>query len=117
MPTTSKDEYEGQHVDVSEEVNRRLHESRLRRLMNSPSTAQKRKYDAFEDTRMGSGGDTEDDREELLDRDRSPTKRLRASGTFESVLLKRKESGLSRADSDERNGEKANFKRRKMWTM
>lgn len=113
-PPQPEDGYVARQVDVTEEVNRRLHESRLRRLMDSPSTAQKRKYDVFEDTRMESGGDTEDDGEGHSERERSPVKRLKASRVFEPVL-KRKEDRLARGDTHERNGDRADVKRRKVW--
>lgn len=99
-----------QHIDVTEEVNRRLQESRLRRLMETPSTAQKRKRDDDEDTRMESGTDTEvapRNGHDGNDDDPTPTKRARTSGTFE-------QAGKRRLDSDERQDRPVhNFKRRK----
>ncbi|PVI01064.1 hypothetical protein DM02DRAFT_562028, partial [Periconia macrospinosa] len=77
----SNDDYTPTHIDVTEEVRRRLHESRLRRLMGEPATSQKRKYDVFEDARMGEEGDGEEvvgEEEE----GRNPFKRVRASGSF-----------------------------------
>ncbi|KAF2689230.1 hypothetical protein K458DRAFT_290663, partial [Lentithecium fluviatile CBS 122367] len=104
-PQRSEDSYVAQHIDVTEEVNRRLRESRLRRLMDSPSTSQKRKRDAFDDTRMGNGGDSEGAVEDDVDIRRTPTKKLRASGSFEPAL-KRKENGATSGST---------FKRRKIW--
>lgn len=103
-----------QHIDVTEEVNRRLQESRLRRLMETPVTAQKRKRDDDEDTRMESGTETEAETRSChdgKDRDPTPTKRQRISGTFERVSKR----GL---DGDEgQDGSVNRFKRRKYsWT-
>ncbi|KAF2643984.1 hypothetical protein P280DRAFT_392327, partial [Massarina eburnea CBS 473.64] len=75
-----QDSYVGQHMDVSDEVNRRLQENRLRRLMATPSTSQKRKYDVFEDATMSSGPETEDGRENVLEK--NTAKKIRVSGSF-----------------------------------
>ncbi|KAI4659935.1 uncharacterized protein J4E79_005737 [Alternaria viburni] len=85
-----EDDYVVQHVDVTEEVNRRLQESRLRRLMQTPSTAQKRKFDAYEDGPRSDGpAGTEDEGQRGgqsgSEYERTPTKRLRSSGTFEHL--------------------------------
>lgn len=108
-----ENDYVVQHIDVTEEVNRRLQESRLRRLMDSPSTSQKRKYNA--DTRgleRGEGeGDLENEAAELLDRERSP-KKLRASTEFEE-RLKRKE-GVARGEGGDRVEEQISHKRRRI---
>ena len=85
-----EDDYVVQHVDVTEEVNRRLQESRLRRLMQTPSTAQKRKFDAYEDGPRSdgpAGTDEEGQRggQSGSEYERTPTKRLRSSGTFEHL--------------------------------
>ncbi|KAF2628473.1 hypothetical protein BU25DRAFT_457787 [Macroventuria anomochaeta] len=102
--------YVVQHIDVTEEVNRRLQESRLRRLMETPSTAQKRKRDDDEDTRMESGTETEVTPRtgyDGNDDDPTPTKRLRTSGTFERV-------GKRTLDGNEgQNGTGNSYKRRK----
>ncbi|KAJ4305619.1 hypothetical protein N0V90_001150 [Kalmusia sp. IMI 367209] len=110
--TQSKDEYKVQHIDVTEEVNRRLRESRLRRLMDSPSTSQKRKYDALEG--VESGGDTEGDQEDVW-QGRSPMKKIRASGSFEPIaaVMKRKENGASPNNGGEGQEDRNSFKRRK----
>ena len=113
-PPPSEDNYVGQHVDVTEEVNRRLRESRLRRLMDSPSTSQKRKRGAFEDMNVDNTGDVEDEEDENADIRRTPTKKLRASGSFEPAL-KRKETGLVHGDYDEHDSQPSNFKRRRVW--
>ena len=80
-----EDDYVVQHVDVTEEVNRRLQESRLRRLMQTPSTAQKRKFDAYEDGPRSDGpaGTGEEKQKGGSEYERTPTKRLRSSGMFE----------------------------------
>lgn len=46
--TSPQDEYPIQRIDVTEEVQRRLREARLRRLADSPSTSHKRNFDAME---------------------------------------------------------------------
>lgn len=81
--------YQVQYIDVTEEVNRRLRESRLRQLAESPSTSQKRKYDDIE-TEEVEGQDTEagEPKEGAgleLDILRSPTKKIRTSGVFTQV--------------------------------
>jgi hypothetical protein len=81
--------------------------------MDSPSTAQKRKRDVFEDVGIASSGDFEDKGEDDLDTRGTPTKRLRASGSFEPVS-KGKESGLERG-SDDVDAGRSDFKRRKIW--
>lgn len=105
-----------QHVDVTEEVNRRLQESRLRRLMLAPSTAQKRKYDEYEDVPQPEGPGAAD--EEHLkgqysgaEPEKTPTKRLRSSGTFEHTG-QRTDDGPVRYDT-ERFEDRADVKRRK----
>jgi hypothetical protein len=106
-----------EHVDVTEEVNRRLQESRLRRLMETPSTSQKRKRDALEEPRSGSAADTDiEDRSSRngysgSEYDGTPTKRLKSSGTFEQVG-KRKENG--NVVGGERVEDRAKFKRRRV---
>lgn len=78
-----------QHIDITEEVNRRLQESRLRRLMDTPSTAQKRKRDDDEDTRMESSTETEAELRSGYDPSNdvpTSTKRQRIGGAFERVV-------------------------------
>lgn len=113
-PSTAQSEqsepgYVIQHIDVTEEVNRRLQESRLRRLMETPSTAQKRKRDEDDDVRMESGTEAEmtprAGREGNSD-DPTPTKRMRLSGNFE-------QTGKRALDESDRQRAKASFKRRK----
>lgn len=101
-------EYTGQHIDVTEEVNRRLRESRLRRLMESPSTSQKRKYDAIEDVGMEIGGATQEDLQ------RTPTKRLKAVGSFEPTM-KVKHNGRVRDDLGQASNDRMDIKRRRLW--
>ncbi|KAJ4376233.1 hypothetical protein N0V83_001516 [Neocucurbitaria cava] len=112
-----EDTYVVQHIDVTEEVSRRLRESRLRRLMDTPSTAQKRKYNAYEDQGTESAVDAEDDGSRAgcsgSEYERTPTKRLKSSGTFEQVG-KRKENGNERPSEEERFGSRADFKRRRL---
>jgi hypothetical protein len=86
----------------------------LRRLMDSPGTSQKRKRGAYEDISMGNGGNARDETEENMDIRSTPTKKLKASGSFEPAL-KRKENSLARENSDTRNGQRSDFKRRKIW--
>ena len=106
-----------QQVDVTEEVNRRLRESRLRRLMETPRTSQKRKYDAFED--YGSEGTVEAEEEGLKswcsgsEFERTPTKRLKSSGTFEQ-LGKRKDNDHLRENEKEELDPREDFKRRRV---
>ncbi|KAF2865510.1 hypothetical protein BDV95DRAFT_586547 [Massariosphaeria phaeospora] len=109
IPNRARYEYPAQHIDVTEEVNRRLKESRLRRLMESPSTSQKRKYNAIDERRKDSTGDGEDGNPDM---DRSPTKKLKWSGIVEP--LKRKEAGLSQEAAEGRDGGGAGYKKRKM---
>ncbi|KAF1831143.1 hypothetical protein BDW02DRAFT_591372 [Decorospora gaudefroyi] len=115
-PSLTGDAYVVQHVDITEEVNRRLQESRLRRLMQTPSTAQKRKYNAYEEEPRSegpAGTDEEGSRGGYSgsEYERTPTKRLKSSGTFGQVG-KRKEDGDVRAETERLHG-RADFKRRK----
>lgn len=91
-------------------------ESRLRRLMQTPSTAQKRKYDEYEDVPRSEGSTTAD--EERLrgqysggEFEKTPTKRLRSSGTFEHTG-QRQDDGPVRYDT-ERFEDRTDVKRRK----
>ena len=113
-PSTAQSEseptYVVEHIDVTEEVNRRLQESRLRRLMETPSTAQKRKRDEDDDVRMESGTEAEPTpragRESNSD-ERSSSKRMRMSGDFT-------EPGKRAFDASEgQSRAKATLKRRK----
>ncbi|KAF2451840.1 hypothetical protein P171DRAFT_12643 [Karstenula rhodostoma CBS 690.94] len=112
--TSPREEYEVQRVDVTEEVNRRLREARLRRLVDTPSTSQKRKFDVYEnmETWGETGGSTEQEDESM---GRSPVKRIRASGTFEPIasVMKRKEEGITVGFADVGKEERGNVKRRK----
>lgn len=107
--TTTESTYVVQHIDITEEVNRRLQESRLRRLMETPSTAQKRKRDD-EDTPMQSGTETEVTPQAGYggnNDDPTPMKRARLSGTFE-------QNGKRALDGNEYHSRPGNsFKRRK----
>jgi hypothetical protein len=110
--------YVTEHVDVTEEVNRRMQESRLRRLMETPSTAQKRKRNAWEESRSETVGDAEFDDASRngysrIERDGTPTKRLKSSGTFEQVL-KRKEDEDTEGAGEERFPARTDFKRRRI---
>ncbi|CAN9186605.1 unnamed protein product [Alternaria alternata] len=114
--TKIEDTYVVQHVDVTEEVNRRLQENRLRRLMQTPSTAQKRKFDSYEEEPRSegpAGTDEEGSRGgySASEQERTPTKRLRSSGTFEG-LGKRKEDEPAR-EQDPRFEDRVDVKRRK----
>jgi hypothetical protein len=108
-----------QHIDVSEEVNRRLRESRLRRLMETPSTSQKRKYNAYEEVRSPSAAETDEEGGSKggysgSEYERTPTKRLKSSGTFEQVG-KRKDNGVAEDNSSGRLPRgRVDFKRRKI---
>jgi hypothetical protein len=108
-------DYEVQYIDVTEEVNRRLREARLRQLMDSPSTAQKRKRNTVEDVTPGDA-EGEGETETELDLLRSPTKKLKASGGFDP-LVKMKE-GVKRqdinGDGDDRDDARGDVKRRKL---
>ncbi|KAF1849366.1 uncharacterized protein K460DRAFT_331268 [Cucurbitaria berberidis CBS 394.84] len=116
-PVQAEETYVVQHIDVTEEVNRRLRESRLRRLMETPSTAQKRKYNAYEEPKSESAAETEDDGSRGgysgSEYEKTPTKRLKSSGTFEQAG-KRKEDGKGRPDEEERLSDQAGCKRRKL---
>lgn len=89
----------------------------MRRLMETPSTSQKRKYDAYEEPRSGSTVDTED---EIGQRDgwsgseyeRTPTKRLKSSGTFDQTG-KRKEN-IGEAELRGKLEGRTNIKRRRV---
>jgi hypothetical protein len=110
--------YVTEHIDVTEEVNKRMQESRLRRLMETPSTAQKRKRNALEENRSESAGDAGFDDASRngfnsSERDGTPTKRLKSSGTFEQVL-KRKEDGDPAGAGEERFPDRTGFKRRRI---
>jgi hypothetical protein len=110
--------YVVQHIDVTEEVNRRLRESRLRRLMETPSTSQKRKFDRFEDTKEESGTGLEEDQRNPSsagDTERTPTKRLRFSGSFEQTSTgKRKGDHQAQGEEHGRFEDRTNVKRRRM---
>lgn len=82
--------------------------------MDSPSTSQKRKRGAYEDMSMGNGGSVREDEEENMDIRSTPTKKLKASGSFEPAL-KRKENSPARGHFDERNSQRSDFKRRRIW--
>lgn len=105
------DEYKVQYMDVSEIVNRRLRESRLRQLMEVPSasTNQKRKRHDMEGEGDGGGQDVEgsDDRFTSM---MSPMKKLKTVGNFESVANVQNESktggALKRLFSGSGSGEK-----------
>lgn len=117
-PTQAEeDAYEVQRIDVTEEVNRRLRESRLRRLMETPTTSHKRKYDAYEEPRSGStiGRDDEADSRGWSgsEYERTPTKRIKCSGTFEQ-LGKRKENGSADTGSSGKHDNRTNIKRRRV---
>jgi hypothetical protein len=117
-PAQPDNGYVTEHIDVTEEVNRRLQESRLRRLMETPSTSQKRKRDTFDEPRSESAAET--DAEDGCSRngysgseyDGTPTKRLKSSGTFDQ-MLKRKENGGADMGG-ERQPARADFKRRRV---
>ncbi|KAF9739061.1 hypothetical protein PMIN06_005310 [Paraphaeosphaeria minitans] len=114
QPTSPREEYEVQRVDVTEEVNRRLREARLRRLVDTPSTSQKRKFDAYET--VETWGETRDNTEQEDEAMRRSTfKRIRASGTFEPLAsaMKRKEGGITVGFTDVGKEERGNVKRRK----
>jgi hypothetical protein len=109
--------YVVQHIDVTEEVNRRLRESRLRRLMETPSTSQKRKFDNFEDTKEEGGTGPEEDQRNPSsagDTERTPTKRLRFSGSFEQTTGKRKGDHQTQGEERGRFEDRTNVKRRRM---
>lgn len=84
--------------------------------METPSTAQKRKFDTYEEGPKLEGP-TGADEESLRgtqsgsERDRTPTKRLKSSGTFEHAG-KRKESSDVRRHSD-RFEDRTDVKRRR----
>lgn len=110
--------YVTEHVDVTEEVNRRMQESRLRRLMETPSTAQKRKRDALEEPGSASSAGNEGDDASRSgysgsEYDGTPTKRLKSSGSFEQTL-KRKENGNAGSVEEQRFPDRENIKRRRV---
>ncbi|KAF2028622.1 hypothetical protein EK21DRAFT_113638 [Setomelanomma holmii] len=115
---TTESSYVVEHIDVTEEVSRRLQESRLRRLMETPSTAQKRKRDALEEIRSESAADTAGEEGSRngysgSEYDGTPTKRLKSSGTFEHAL-KRKENGHVEGGREERFPDRVDVKRRRV---
>lgn len=85
--------------------------------METPSTAHKRKYNAYEEPRSGSAAETEDDGSRGghsgSEYERTPTKRLKSSGIFEHSG-KRKENGSNWEVDEERPEDRADFKRRKL---
>lgn len=87
--------------------------------METPSTAQKRKRDALEDTRPESAAESEGDADwphsgySGSEYDGTPTKRLKSSGTFEQ-MLKRKENGEAEAGADARFPDREDVKRRRV---
>jgi hypothetical protein len=107
-----------ERMDVTAEVNKRLQESRLRRLMETPSTAHKRKRDAFE-PQSASAADTEGEEDGSRggysgsEYDGTPTKRLKSSGNFEQ-MLKRKENGGVESGTGGRFPDRADIKRRRV---
>lgn len=80
--------------------------------MDSPSTSQKRKRDAYTDVSMSNGETTVD--EEDNHGPRTPTKRLKMNGSFEPALKRKGSSKVLRA-ANEQNGERAEYKRRRLW--
>ncbi|KAF1939714.1 hypothetical protein EJ02DRAFT_252350 [Clathrospora elynae] len=118
-PTQAEDAYVVQHIDVTEEVNKRLRESRLRRLMETPSTSQKRKYNAYKEPRSEGAAGTEEEGSKGgysgSEYERIPTKRVKSSGTFEQIG-NRKENGNGNGtarEEDVRVEDRTDFKRRK----
>ncbi|KAF2126836.1 hypothetical protein P153DRAFT_388157 [Dothidotthia symphoricarpi CBS 119687] len=110
----SEPAYVVEHIDVTEEVNKRLRESRLQRLMETPSTAQKRKFENYEDMMAEDGADAEEDGNlRSSEYERTPVKRLRSSGTFEPTL-KRKENGSTGGGGSDRLESRTDFKRRRL---
>jgi hypothetical protein len=84
--------------------------------MQTPSTAQKRKFDSYEEEPRSegpAGTDEEGSRGgySASEQERTPTKRLRSSGTFEG-LGKRKEDESAR-EQDPRFEDRVDVKRRK----
>jgi hypothetical protein len=86
--------------------------------METPSTSQKRKRDAFEDPRSEGTVDMEGDDAQSRngysgsEYEGTPTKRLKSSGTFEQ-MLKRKENGSTDRGS-ERLPARAHYKRHRV---
>jgi hypothetical protein len=112
-PSQPYNDYAGEHIDITEEINRRLNENRLRRLMETPATAQKRKRDAFQEPASESATETEDVGPGYSggEQDGTPTKRLRSTGTFEQVH-KRKKNG--KTEGEGQAVDQGYFKRRKL---
>lgn len=112
------EEYQVQYVDVTEEVNRRLRESRLRQLRDSPSTSQKRKRDGVEVVRRGEVTAEEEagNAEDMFASLRSPTKKLKAFGQFEQVLKPKEgvKRGDENGDARERPEGREEVKRRRL---
>ena len=106
-----QEEYPIQRIDVTEEVQRRLREARLRRLMDNPSTAHKRKFgdmEGVESTGDGAAGEAAAHEETWTAR-----KRVRASGTFESAggHMKRKEENITLGWEEVGRSRRGNTKR------
>lgn len=104
------EQYRVQYIDISERVQQELRADRIRDLMNSPSTAKKRthaefRYDGAADVHI-----SDDDRSDAPSRGASPVKKVKYAGGFEGVM-KRKETGFARGDTDERVGEPDRRKR------
>jgi hypothetical protein len=84
--------------------------------MQTPSTAQKRKFDTYEEEPRSEGPAGTDEEASRggysgSEYERTPTKRLRSSGTFEH-LGKRKEDGPT-SGHDQRFEDRIDVKRRK----
>jgi hypothetical protein len=80
--------------------------------METPSTAQKRKFESFEDLRIEGGSDVEENTNKT-ENDGMPAKRMRSSGTFEPVKKRKVIEGRKEV-SRERFPDRTDFKRRKL---
>lgn len=86
--------------------------------METPSTSQKRKYNAYEEPHSESAADTEEEAGSRggcsgSEYERTPTKRLKSSGTFEQIG-KRKDNGNAQHESITRFEDRFDIKRRKI---
>lgn len=85
--------------------------------METPSTAQKRKYNAYEEPRSDGATETEDegskDAYSGSEYERTPTKRLKSTGIFEQTG-KRKENGQAQEEEPVQSEKRSAFKRRRM---
>jgi hypothetical protein len=86
----------------------------MRRLAETPSTSQKRKYEAYEEPRSGSAVDAEEGSRggySGSEYERTPTKRLKSSGTFENIGKRKDGARTGNGPSDRVDVKRKKFQR------